>query len=164
MEEKLIDKSISKLKMKIEALSSHIDNYYKNDCETAICRELAEERDALIIVLSELETYREKIIHLSDEEYRKVIDNAQKDIKSELEKQINNTHILQSQLDVANAEKITYKKITKKLADKLNEAYFEENDFWLFFEKEILKGVQADYGYVGDVIIDWAKREVEKDE
>lgn len=58
----------------------------------------------------------------------------------------------------------TYKKIAEKLSSKLNEAYFEQNDFWLFFEKEILKGIEADYGYVGDVIIDWARKEVEKDE
>lgn len=43
------------------------------------------ERQAIENVLSELESYKGKIIHLSDEEYRKVIDNAQKDIKSELE-------------------------------------------------------------------------------
>ena len=58
----------------------------------------------------------------------------------------------------------TYKKIAEKLAEKLNQAYFEENVFLLFFEKEILKGIQADYGYVGDVIIDWARKEVEKDD
>lgn len=56
----------------------------------------------------------------------------------------------------------TWKKIAEKLSSKLNEAYFEQNDFWLFFEKEILKGIEADYGYVGDVIIDWARKEVEK--
>ena len=57
----------------------------------------------------------------------------------------------------------TWKKIAEKLASKLNEAYFEQNDFWLFFEKEILKGIEADYGYVGDVIIDWARKEVENE-
>lgn len=56
-----------------------------------------------------------------------------------------------------------WKKIAEKLASKLNEAYFEQNDFWLFFEKEILKGIEADYGYVGDVIIDWARKEVKEE-
>lgn len=46
-------------------------------------------------------------------------DTKQK-LKSELETQINNTHILQSQLDVANAEKIEWKKIAEKLAEHID--------------------------------------------
>ena len=37
-------------------------------------------------------------------------------------------------------------KIINEMAMKINEAYFDENDFWLWFEKEICKGdmVKAD--------------------
>lgn len=45
--------------------------------------------------------------------------NEHMEKKRQLETQINNTHILQSQLDVANAEKIEWKKIAEKLADEL---------------------------------------------
>ena len=53
-----IDKDIEILEKKKKALDLHIDNYYKNDCETAICRELVKERDAIENVLSELEKYK----------------------------------------------------------------------------------------------------------
>ena len=73
---------------------------------------------------------------------------------------LDETHI--KSIENVLTELETYKKIAEKLAEKLNQAYFEENDFGLFFEKEILKGIQADYGYVGEAIIDWARKEVEK--
>lgn len=69
-------------------------------------------------------------------------------LKSQLETQINNTHILQSQLDIANAEKIEWKKIAEKLAEqnvKACEYYYSEFDN---FTKE-------DFIY-------WARNEVEK--
>ena len=53
-----IDKDIEILEEKKKALDLHIDNYYKNDCETAICRELVKERDAIENVLKELKDYK----------------------------------------------------------------------------------------------------------
>lgn len=41
---------------KIKALNLHIDNYYKNDCETSVCKELVKERNALENLLSRLKT------------------------------------------------------------------------------------------------------------
>lgn len=41
-------------------------------------------KESLSNILNRLKEYDNKIIHLSDEEYRKVIDNAQTDLKSEL--------------------------------------------------------------------------------
>ena len=53
-----IDKDIKILEKKKKALDLHIDNYYKNDCETAICRELVKERNAIENVLADRETWK----------------------------------------------------------------------------------------------------------
>ena len=51
-------------------------------------------------------------------------------------------------------------KIINKMAMKINEAYFDENDFWLWFEKEICKDdmVKADKS---KQIIDYFTKKVE---
>ena len=126
-----------------------------------------EYQQAISNVLSELEEKIEQIKVL--ENNNRVLDislgrelETHKDTDKELEK-YNKAYELETYERQKFIDELeTYKKIAEKLASKLNEAYFEQNDFWLFFEKEILKGIEADYGYVGDVIIDWAKREVEK--
>lgn len=84
---------------------------------------------------SELETYRGKIIHLSDEEYNQVIENAQKDINKETE---------------------TWKKIAEKLAyyTKDTKILIKDCVGW-----GCTKGIECT-----DCIIDWAKREVENNE
>ena len=76
---------------------------------------------------------------------------------SELETQINNTHILQSQLDIANAEKIEWKKIAEKIAKKSNMTKIATNidsdNDWC--NGRIYMSVQE--------IIDWARKEVENE-
>ena len=90
-------------------------------------------------LLSELESYKGKII-LSDEEYNKVIDNAQKDIKSELE---------------------TYKKIAEKLAELL----LKGNEVPYICDLIIVEHCNKyKSGECGKCIIDWARKEVLKDE
>ena len=105
--------------------------------------------------------YLEDLSYLREENDYKIFNQAIENVLSEFQalrefsaEEVINTAELQVELK-------TYKKIAEKLASKLNEAYFEQNDFGLFFEKEILKGIEADYRYVGDVIIEWARKEVE---
>lgn len=51
-----MDEDIKIVEEKIKALNLHIDNYYKNDCETSVCKELVKERNALENLLSRLKT------------------------------------------------------------------------------------------------------------
>lgn len=80
--------------------------------------------------------------------------------QEELDKQDEINHVLQSQLDVANAEKIEWKKIAEKLAE-----IFATNENDLCKYLNIIDKCKA---YAGEnkktciqCIIDWAKSEVE---
>ena len=128
-----------------------------------------EVRQAIDNVLSELEEKIEQIKILEND--NRVLDislgrelQAHKDTNKELEKYKKAYELETYERQKFIDELETWKKIAEKLASKLNEAYFEQNDFLLFFEKEILRGIEADYGYVGDVIIDWARKEVENEQ
>lgn len=82
----------------------------------------------------------------------KLLEQAHQDIKIWKEIYDKDTHTLQNQLDVANADRVKKDKIIDEMAKKLNQAYFDEDKFSLWFEK--IMGVQQkmDYGYVVDLI------------
>lgn len=42
-----MEEDIKILEEKIKALNLHINNYYKNDCETSVCKELVKEKKAI---------------------------------------------------------------------------------------------------------------------
>ncbi len=79
-----IDKDIEIVESRLNTLNKHITNYERIDCKTEIYQNLVREKQATENILNRLKEYDSKIIHLSDEEYRKVIDNAQSDLKLEL--------------------------------------------------------------------------------
>lgn len=83
-------------------------------------------------------------------------------LKSQLETQINNTHILQSQLDIANAEKIEWKKIAEKLAEEIS---CTDNYICKYFDaiNECKYEARKDNtNTCKQCIIDWVRKEVEK--
>ena len=82
-----IEKDIKTVEERVETLNRHIKNYEKIDCKTEVYQGLIKERSALENIL---ELVKDKTIHLSDEEYRQVIENAQKDIKQKYEDKIKN--------------------------------------------------------------------------
>lgn len=54
-------------------------------------------------------------------------------------------------------------KTIKNMAKKLNQAYFEEDKFCQWFEKEVVQvQKKEDYGYVADLIKEYFERKVEK--
>lgn len=109
-----------------------------NACKFATCEQCEinwTQIQAISNVVSELESYKGKIIHLSDEEYNRVIENAQKDIKKESE---------------------TWKKIAEKLA--LRYADYLMDYEGRTGEKNHLIPTTA------EKLLDWARKEVEKDE
>lgn len=51
------------------------------------------------------------------------------------------------------------------MAEQINEAYFASGDFEEWFEKKICKiQRKMDYGYVKDVIIEYFKNKIEREE
>lgn len=102
-------------------------------------------------VLAELK----KQTNIAKKEY-----NEHMEKKRQLDTQINNTHILQSQLDVANAEKIEWKKIAEKLAEEL---YVTKTGDEICKNADHSKCVQRKVNCTG-CIIDWARKEVEENE
>lgn len=116
--------------------------------------------------LSELEKYKRLAeANLKDsEEFEKNMCEHRCPMKShyeeELETQINNTHILQSQLDVANAEKIEWKKIAEMLAYELCECDFEYH--CEHCRTDICSAYENNDEYM-QCIIDWARKEVENE-
>lgn len=83
--------------------------------------------------------------------------DSMSNVLSELETQINNTHILQSQLDVANAEKIEWKKIAEKLA---GECTMFKRIQQIDFDNEYSNGLVY---MTKEEVLYWARKEVEKD-
>lgn len=53
-------------------------------------------------------------------------------------------------------------KIIHLMAEKLNQAYFEEDDFEEWFEKMLGVQKQIDYGYVVDLIKQYFERRIEQ--
>ena len=82
-----IEKDIKTVEERVETLNRHIKNYEKIDCKTEVYQGLIKERSALENIL---ELVKDKTIHLSDEEYRQVIENEKKDIKQKYEDKIKN--------------------------------------------------------------------------
>ena len=130
-------------------------------------------QDAIAGVLSELESYRGKIV-LSDEEYNKVIENAQKDIRSELYRLRESNKDLVScakgqseTISTLNKELETYKKIAEKLAEeyialesRLDETVEIDDDYCNF---DVVQCFSFRKKFCKECIIDWARKEVEKD-
>lgn len=127
-------------------------------------------KDAISNVLKELEKkdtdlnkYREfherrirewtKKFKKQEEDFLSELDERDK----ELETQINNTHILQSQLDVANAEKIEWKKIAEKLAKELIK---NANNQYCQYSKEYCLNNML---LCKNCVLGWARKEVEND-
>lgn len=86
--------------------------------------------------------------------------------QEELDKQDELNHVLQSQLDVANAEKIMYKKIAEFLANEVKKdvVYYGKDgfDFCEMSEEDRGNCTKHAYGTACiQCIIDWAKSEVE---
>jgi hypothetical protein len=86
--------------------------------------------------------------------------------QEELDKQDEINHVLQSQLDVANAEKIMYKKIAEFLANEVKKdvVYYGKDgfDFCEISEEDRGNCTKHAYGTACiQCIIDWAKSEVE---
>lgn len=77
-----IDKDIEILKEKIKALNLHILNYKKSECETSFCQTLIKERDALVNVLSELETYKKKVDILENKVHYKICESCNKEYRT----------------------------------------------------------------------------------
>ena len=100
---------------------------------------------------------------MSEEEYKAInrikraieksyIDNV---FKYDLEKILNLIETQQKELD--KKDKIIY-----LMAEKINEAYFEENDFEIWFEKYICKVQKKEnYNYLKTSIIDYFTKKVE---
>lgn len=118
-------------------------------------------KQAIENLLKELENKNEEI-EISDQLIERQyleIDN----LKSQLETQINNTHILQSQLDIANAEKIEWKKIAEKLAEEIS---CTDNYICKYFDaiNECKYEARKDNtNTCKQCIIDWVRKEVTND-
>lgn len=82
---------------------------------------------------------------MSEEEYKKLYEKALSDLV---------------QADKRNMEK---DKIIEAMAEKLNQAFFDEDKFCIWFEK--MMGVQQkmDYGYVVPLIIQHFERKVREE-
>lgn len=96
-----------------------------------------------------------------DNEVREAIEtilNLIQTQQEEIENKDKESHFIQSKLDKSNAEIIKLKRMIDEMAKKINQAYFDENKFCLWFEK--MMGVQQkiDYGYVVDLIKQYFER------
>lgn len=134
-----IDKSIEILEKKKKSLNLHIDNYYKKDCETAICRELVKERDAIENVLEEferleklsfdvqlltkdLENKRQENHELHDENIKLQMERDK--LKEELEKYKNVTYF----------EKLEDGKLYEIDKERADDLYEHGNGSWLYIQ------------------------------
>ena len=62
------------------------------------------------------------------------------------------THILQNQLDLVNVKILEQNKIIDLMAKKINEAYFEQDDFELWFDKIIGVQEEMEYEYLVPIV------------
>ena len=62
------------------------------------------------------------------------------------------THILQNQLDLVNLKILEQDKIIDLMAKKINEAYFEQDDFELWFDKIIGVQEEMEYEYLVPIV------------
>lgn len=104
---------------RVETLNRHIKNYEKIDCKTEVYQGLIKERSALENIL---ELVKGKTIHLSDEEYRQVIENAQKDIKQKYEDKIKNKiEEVEDVLDMCKADGNVARYKIKQLEEEIED-------------------------------------------
>ena len=103
-------------------------------------------------VLDELQTMKPEM--LDDEAKRlfeaimKIADERDK-TKQEYDR---DTHILQNQLDLVNVKILEQDKIIDLMAKKINEAYFEQDDFELWFDKIIGVQEEMEYEYLVPIV------------
>ena len=103
-------------------------------------------------VLDELQTMKPEM--LDDEAKRlfeaimKIADERDK-TKQEYDR---DTHILQNQLDLVNVKILEQNKIIDLMAKKINEAYFEQDDFELWFDKIIGVQEEMEYEYLVPIV------------
>lgn len=68
-----IDKDIEIVEERIKTLNSHISNYEKQECKTAVYQELVKERNATSKVLEELKIRGKMIDSMSNEIYLEIV-------------------------------------------------------------------------------------------
>lgn len=119
----------------------------------------SEDEEPMKVVLAELEKKDNEI-----ERYKMMLAKTQANfLNSDLRTKRKNDEDLLMLNEGWKMELKKKEKIIKNMAKKLNQAYFEEDKFCQWFEKEVMQVQEKpDYGYVADLIKEYFERKAGK--